>query len=121
MQRLPWTRRYLRLRRSQSGYRLVKASDRWRAWPRGWIAVSESAAAAGCEEVQDRPQQALRGSHREATEIIALRTGTGRGAPHWLPRCAGLPARFVGRVEVGKLSRLAAELHVRHNVPGMRR
>src|SRR5580658_4752424 len=107
MQRLPWPGKYLRLRRGQSGYRLVKAADRWRAWSGRWIAVSQSPAAAGGEEVQDRSEQAVRGPHRAATEAIAPRPRTRRGAAHRLPRCAGLPARFVGRVEVGKLSRLA--------------
>ena len=49
--------------------------------------------------------------------------GPGRegGATHRLPRHPGLPARFAGRVQVGKLSRLAAELYVRHGLPGLPR
>ncbi len=43
--------------------------------PGRWIAVSQPPAAVGCEAIQDRSEQAFRGSHREATEAVALWAG----------------------------------------------
>ena len=107
---------------AQGDRRLVEAAARWRAGAGLGVAESDSSAADCCGGLRLRPEHAVREISREDSEPAALRrAGRTRRQEPGFPRHSRLSEAESGRIDFRQLSRVAAGLHVGHEVPGLPR